>query len=92
LSTEISQREQVNMILCVSVSTAEPFSLRKCKRRSCPLCRRPSNEQSYLSSKQPQLNFVLPKCNSERQTTVCTCLCLPNTALTARVSVPEDHA
>jgi hypothetical protein len=70
LFTEIFQREQVDPIFWASVSTAYPVPIRKCRRRSCPLYRRPSNEQSYLSSKQPQLSSMLPACNSEQQTTV----------------------
>jgi hypothetical protein len=66
LFTEMSQREQVDLILYASMSTTEPFSFRKCTLRSCSLYRKACNGQVYPSSKQPQLSFVLPTCSSER--------------------------
>jgi hypothetical protein len=57
----------------VSVSMANPLHVRKCRRRSCLLYRRPSNErfyrssrQSYLSSKQPQLSSKQPQLSSKQ--------------------------
>jgi hypothetical protein len=47
LSTEIFQREQVNMILYVSVPMANTFLVRMCKRIYCSPYRRLSNEQFY---------------------------------------------